>query len=214
MFAKLETQSCPCLESCLINQTQPILDPGHSSEVIHPVPFWPSMACRWRYLSIQVRIKDPTVRLGSFLGHFCTRAILTGGSRETGIPIRPPKVGLNEQGKPLKSYHTQLLSPQGGISAPFLAAASKPHTWCLSGDTRMVNNPSSELAKRSGRGWTWPFSRIQRGHFWVALPLSPCDATESRGRRLVSSCLKSSGALDGMGWQVSTRCKTGAINLA
>lgn len=139
---KLETQSCPCLESCLINRTQCILDPGHPSEVILPVPLWSCGA----YVCHHVRSKDLPLRsgkVGSFLGHFCMWATLLSllGSRQTGLQIRPHKKIWKTKENYFKSCH-------GGILAPSLASASRIHL----GGTKTPSNPCSELAKASRRG--------------------------------------------------------------
>lgn len=145
------------------------------------MPFWPSMACRWRCPSIQVRIKDLPVRLGevgSFLAHFCTWAILTGSLDSLGS-----KLDLQKQIWMNKENYFQVLPqatpflPPRGISMPFPASASKPHTWCL-GDRRTAHTPCSELAKRRGWGQPWPSStsseRISADLGSVALDLVQC----------------------------------------
>ena len=114
------------------------------------------------------------------------------GSRETGIQIRPPKVDLNEQGKLLQvlPQATPLL-PHSGVSTPFLASANKPHTWWEIRGLPTI--PALSWPREVAEGRPDPplcpastFLPIS-----VALPLIWCDATENRGRLLVSSCLKS-----------------------
>lgn len=133
--------------------------------------------------------------------------------RKIGIHIKPPKVDLNEQGElgqvlpratPFVAY--------SGVPTPFLASASKLHTileWHVA-----ATNPCSELARS---GWGSPAPLLHpASEFLPNLSFCPWlgAVPNSGGRLLASSCRRSSGFADGMGWQVSTRCKTCALNLA
>lgn len=112
-------------------------------------------------------------------------------------------------------------SPAAGSSVPhsdvptsFLASTSRPHTRCL-GDMGLPPTPALSWPEVAGASPAPPLCPVDKfPPNSSALSLTRRDAADSGGRLLVSSCRKSSGVSDGMGWQVSTRCKTCALNLA